>query len=119
MYVDIYLNLHKTKEMGCLVYSVKNKKINRVCKHLTGNFFVKNAKFVVSKKGRERVIKSGVKNVHAFVRGNLEQNLIPHREASVIYNPYLYTSFVDSISKKKVESSALAFFDHDGKIYYL
>ena len=118
MRVDVYYNVHKSKKMGKKVYSVKDKRTNRVIKHLTGGFFVKNASFVVSEKGRERVIKEKRKNVHAFIRGEFAENLRPRKEATAIYNPYLYDSFVDSISKKKVFASSLVYIDSDGTIFY-
>ena len=57
MRVDVYFNIHKSKKEGVKFYSIKDKKTNRVVKHMSGNFFIRNARFVVSEKGRERVIK--------------------------------------------------------------
>ena len=118
MRVDIYLNLHKTKKENVKVYSVKNKKTNRVERYLTGGFFIRNASFVVSYSGRERVLKTNSKNVHAFIRGNLDFNLVPTKESVVYYNPYLYDSFVDFVTKEKITNSSLVYFCEDGKIYY-
>ena len=118
MRVDVYLNLHKTRQENKKIYSLKNKRTNRVENHLSGGFFIKNASFVVSKSGRERVIKSRSKNVHAFVRGELAFGLLPSKESIAYYNPYLYESFVDFVSKEKITSSSLVYFCEDGKIYY-
>lgn len=118
MRVDVYLNLHKTRQQDRKIYSIKNKKTNRVEKHMSHGFFIKDATFVVSQAGRNRVIESNSKNVHAFVRGQLEFGLMPTKEAVAYYNPYLYDSFVDFVSKEKITQSSLVYFCEDGKIYY-
>lgn len=118
MRVDVYFNIHKSKKEGMKIYSIKNKKTNRVVNHLSGNFFIRNARFVVSEKGRNRVLKEKKKNVHAFIRGEFVENLNPRKEAIATYNPYLYDSFVDSISKRKIYSSNLVYVDKEGTIFY-
>ncbi len=118
MRVDVYLNLHKTRQEKRKVYSIKNKETNRVEKHLSFGFFVRNAKFVVSQSGRNKVIKTNSKNVHAFIRGQLEFGLMPSKESVAYYDPYLYDSFVDFVSKEKLTASSLVYFCEDGKIYY-
>tara|TARA_B100000579_G_C22756246_1_gene816586 strand:+ start:87 stop:446 length:360 start_codon:yes stop_codon:yes gene_type:complete len=118
MRVDIYLNIHKSKKLGKKVFSIKDKKINKVVDHSSGGFFIKNASFIVSKAGRERVIKEKRKNVHAFIRGQFVTGLKPSKEAIATYNPYLYDSFVDSVTKKKIFASDLVYIDLNGKIYY-
>jgi len=118
MRVDVYFNIHKSRQEGRKIYSVKDKKTNRVVKHLSGMFFVKGAKLIVSKKGRERVVSEGKKNVHAFVRGELIFDERPYRERSLTYNPYKHESFVDTVSYSQVFESDLVYFDKDGTIYY-
>lgn len=88
MKVYVYFNLHK----HC--WSIRHK--NRVIAH-TNYVELENAQFKVSKPGRERVLKTKQKNVHAFVCGNLV-SLEKTRETEggelVTYNPYKFETFV-------------------------
>jgi len=53
-----------------------------------------NAQFIVSQAGRERVIREGRKNVHAFIVGERDDLAdFPPPWVSVTYNPYKYTQF--------------------------
>lgn len=61
----------------------------------TKELFLKNAKFAVQPAGRLKVLKEGVKNVHAFVRGDITVNEdIDHifsdatHKTAVTYNPF-------------------------------
>ena len=58
--VEAYWNLHRQ------TFSVVCKK--KVIAH-TNNLWIRSPRFVVQPSGWERVRKTGVKNVHAFVRG--------------------------------------------------
>jgi len=60
MRVFVYRNIHK----NCL--SVRNVKTGLVMAHVD-SITLKNVKFKVSAKGRERVLKEKAKNVHAGV----------------------------------------------------
>ena len=60
MRVDVYYNLHKK------TFSVRHK--GKVIAH-RDYVWVKDAQFVVSEAGRQRVLNEKKKNVHAFVRG--------------------------------------------------
>tara|TARA_R100000773_G_scaffold26228_1_gene22840 strand:+ start:4868 stop:5239 length:372 start_codon:yes stop_codon:yes gene_type:complete len=60
MKVDVYYNLHKK------TFSVKHK--GKVIAH-EDYVWIKDAQFVVSEAGRQRVLREKKKNVHAFVRG--------------------------------------------------
>jgi len=71
---------------------------------------LKNCKFKVSQKGRERVLKEKRKNVHAGVEGVLcgfqnRHNLIDFTELT--YNPYKYDSFVIKKTKEPVSGAGL------------
>lgn len=99
--VDVYRNLHK----GC--YSVRSRQpddsYGRVLFHLD-RVLVWDAKFVVNEKGRQKVIKTKRKNVHAFVRGTyvtgkeIPRGLDP--VGDITYNPYMNDTFV---MKKKTD----------------
>ncbi len=60
----VYRNLHKS------CWSLKNTKTGRVDFHAS-QVFLKGCAFKVSEAGRQRVIKTGRKNVHAGVTGYL------------------------------------------------
>jgi hypothetical protein len=77
--VEIYRNLHRGG------YSVRQEGL--VVGH-TDNATLLDAEFIVSEPGRRRVVVTGVRNVHAWVRGTL----VTTREqtplvAKVRYNP--------------------------------
>lgn len=63
MRVEVYWNLHKHQ------YSIRSK--GRVIMH-ADKVMLRDAKFVVQPAGRERVLATGQKSIHAFVRGELE-----------------------------------------------
>lgn len=105
MKVDIYFNLHKK----CL--SIRHK--GRVIDHAR-SVEMNSVSFVVSQKGRERVLREKRKNVHAFVRGEMNSyvalknspvaNLQPHNDngRQVKYNPYKYSSFVLALTEEPI-----------------
>ena len=66
-------------------------------------------KFVVSKAGRERVIKEQRKNVHAYVVGTITSETIGKECTArrVTYNPYKFDSFVEAKSLNQVTSAQL------------
>lgn len=61
-YVHVYRNLHK----NC--YSVRQK--GKVIAHLP-SLFLQDVSFHVQPAGRQRVLDTGKKNVHAYVKGKL------------------------------------------------
>lgn len=103
--IEVYFNLHKK------VFSVRQSGL--VVKHID-IIIIKDANFVVSQAGRERVLREKRKNVHAFVRGKVCYNenfskgsskwantLLGNYEAGNLvktahYNPYKTKTFVDS-----------------------
>lgn len=111
MSVDVYYNLHKH------TFSIKEK--GRVVAH-ADTLAISGARFVVQPAGREKVIREGRKNVHAFVRGQLDRtrrtpNLTGYRKAS--YNPYKAPYFVDAETGDKL-TKAESVILHEGKAYY-
>ena len=112
MRVEIYWNLHKK------MYSVRNLKTGRVIAH-TYEAIILQPEFVVRQAGNRKVRETGVKNVHAFVRGKLYgldadvimSNIPDHMMWDmyyVTYNPYKYTSFVDVDDKKPIRKAGIA-----------
>lgn len=100
---DIYYNVRKK------VLSVKVK--GKVVEHI-GIVLMENVQFVVSQAGRKRVLSSGHKNVHAYVRGRISMSgprpadfdtltklLESHQKdgwniESATYDPFKYETFV-------------------------
>lgn len=87
MRVEVYYNILK----GCL--SVKWH--GRVIGHVEA-VTLRNATFHVSEAGRQRVLRTKRKNVHAVVRGELVKYWAPTELVSdrVRYNPYNNATFV-------------------------
>ena len=73
MKVEVYRNLHK----NC--WSVRDCKTKKVIKHVQ-SAYIKNAELVVQPAGRSKVLREQRKNVHAFVRGQLEGSWTYHIE---------------------------------------
>jgi hypothetical protein len=115
--VEVYRNLHK----NC--FSVRQSGI--VCCHtteivlgtLTACTEDVRVALTVGKKGRERVIKEGRKNVHAFARGyfcpdlnrggiELIELVWPY-DSWIKYNPYKFETFVDMWERPVTECEIL------------
>lgn len=98
--VEVYRNIAKKgvwytiRQSGCVVAHADE--VNLI-----------NAEFIVQQGGRKRVKKSGVKNVHAWVRGELikvrgETECHPFQ---VVYNPKRYKTFRRLDTKKPVKAA--------------
>lgn len=101
----IYRNVHK----HC--YSVRNEKLGRVTKH-TASVLMKDATLVVSKAGRERVLREKQKNIHAGIRGELvavgsaaitERRRLDSKDwTQVYYNPFKVETFVEKATNMPI-----------------
>ena len=114
--VDVYKNLHK----GC--WSVRQA--GKVVAHLDYISLV-DCKMIVGKKGRNRVIKEGVKNVHAFIRGFIWANPLSWSEweledvwenkgwqwSEATYNPYIHETFVSCKTNQPIMTSPMVDMD--------
>ena len=112
MRVEVYFNLHK------YIWSVRSCKTGRVILH-TDEVHIDNPTFVVHKAGRERVLREGKKNVHAFVRGDCPFYRLNPRNATldtITYNPYKYASFVDKQTEEPVYNASRAWLTVTDKI---
>ena len=94
--VDVYYNLTKK------VFSVRHNGL--VIDHKR-NLMLKDAKFIVSEKGRQRVLKQRRKNVHAIIRGELVAAGSIEEPRAAYYNPYKVDSFVDYKTREPVHHS--------------
>jgi hypothetical protein len=106
----VYWNLrHKCWSMKDLVTG----KVAGYANRLT----VRNAEFKVSEAGRQRVLTTKTKNVHAGVAGTYNTD---HREKRptkrVRYNPYTCSTFVD-MKGRPVRSASLVWFESNGRVY--
>lgn len=114
--VRVYRNLQTGK------LSVIGKNVNgtkSVIAHVE-NVALGNSDFIVSEKGRQRVLRDKRKNVHAFVEGNLihwdwDSDKIKDGE-KVTYNPYKYNNFVFKETEKPIKSAMLTVISKDGTI---
>lgn len=121
--LDAYFNLHKH------AFSLKAiTGAGKVIGHRT-RVVMQNVDFRVQPGGRARVIAEGKKNVHAFVRGQVIDPVgqfdAKGRPIGIwrtaTYNPYLYDSFVDTITAQPVtraQAVILNVEDGKGRIYY-
>ncbi len=91
--VEVYKNLTR----GC--WSVRDLKTGRVIDHVN-QIYIKDAKLVVRPAGRQKVLDTKQKNVHAFIRGQVDhskEGWIKNRFnslAEVKYNPYENETFI-------------------------
>jgi len=75
---------------------VRDKATGRVIQHAPC-LRLEDCKFTVQPGGRARVLREKVKNIHAFVEGNLVDGAIPDGPLdmdAVTYNPYKHETFV-------------------------
>ena len=107
----VYRNITKGKDQHH--YSLKSLKSGRVEKR-SQNFYLKKGKFVVSDRGRQRVLDEKRKNVHAGVRGYLSRKPKEDIEWSrVSYNPKKSDAFRTGFNKT-VSEAAIVKFTPDG-----
>ena len=109
--VEVYRNVNKKG----VVYSIRQ--FGYVVAHATELVLV-NAEFIVKESGRKRVKKTGRKNVHAWVRGDILKRLEPSEssrlKAKVLYNPKKNDSFVLKNGKLVVKSAPLVVLNDKG-----
>jgi hypothetical protein len=102
---QVYYNLHK----HCLsLVPLQGYGKGRV-QHAE-QLVLKDVRFAVQPKGRERVLQEQRKNVHAFVRGQIVSiNQPPQTSVSswtpISYNPYKYATFVNANSFEPVHAA--------------
>jgi len=101
--VFVYFNLHKN------VFSLqsRNKEDYGLVLGHADHVILKNAKFVVRPKGRERVLKEKKKNVHAGVVGEVVSYVGAESgpEVAITYNPYKYSTFVVKETEEPIEQA--------------
>jgi hypothetical protein len=90
--VDVYWNLHKK------LFSIRQN--GKVIAHM-GKLCLTDVDFRVQPAGRDRVRKTGRKNVHAYVKGEYNHALLStisdedmEDARRITYNPYQHDTFV-------------------------
>lgn len=117
MRVRVYRNLVKK----CI--SVQSTKTNLVIMHSEA-VSLRDCKFVVRQKGRERVLREKRKSVHAFVVGELDdvykspEGELRRGVRQASYNPYRYGFFYDVITNEPVQEASYVWVMSDGTIFY-
>lgn len=95
--VQVYRNLNRPG----ITYSVRDVNSRLVLGH-TDCILLGNCTFTVSQKGRQRVLDTGHKNVHAWIEGNYlgpyyegwKQDYGPKKDSHMVYyNPWDYEEF--------------------------
>ena len=107
--VKVYWNLHR----NC--YSVQQNGLV-VCH--ADKVELKDVTFKVNEKGRQRVLKEGRKNVHAFVIGYLDEKFADrYHDIEIVYNPYEFDSFrlYSNEERPVLHSSAVLLRKRNGK----
>jgi hypothetical protein len=104
--VFVYRNLHKK------CYSVRSMKTGKVLFHVD-HITLSNVKFRVGKAGRERVLRTKQKNVHAGVVGYIADVSLLCQTTKVTYNPYKYDSFVRQ-DESSIKEAKIALIDASG-----
>lgn len=88
LHVIVYRNLTRK------TLSIKSIKTNRII-YYSDSILLENVTFKVSEAGRQRVLQTRHKNVHAVISGKVISTTPSEIEGKVVgYNPYKYDSFV-------------------------
>lgn len=111
----VYWNLHR---LCWSLVAVDGPDKRKVCGHSYDGVLLNDATFQVSEAGRQRVIREGKKNVHAYVTGTLAStNGTPHRLTRVRYNPYQAPTFTLSFTDTPVHEADVVDLTALGKAY--
>lgn len=94
--VRVARNLHKKQ----LSIRVKGKVVG-----YTDWVKLADVKFIVNEAGRQRCLREGKKNVHAFVEGHIVEGEYPGSIVCVTYNPYKTGTFVNALTGEPVLSA--------------
>lgn len=103
MRVDVYRNLNKDcLSVKCLIPG--SDRYGIVVSH-EQKVHIQEPEFVVQDAGRQRARETGVKNVHAFVRGEWDDSQKVVCGEPVTYNPFEYDHFVHAETEEAVTSA--------------
>lgn len=104
--VRVYRNIRRR----CYSVQVQNEKGTWKVRAHCARVFMRDAVFLVSKAGRARVLKKKRKNVHAYVMGTITPRQVREGflHVQVMYNPYLYETFMRQLELHEPGASPLA-----------
>lgn len=101
MKIDAYLNIND----DCVsIRSRESEDYGAVVAH-KDTVTVDSPSFVVQPSGQEKVRETGVKNVHAFVRGEWDESVRVIHGEFVTYNPFHHDHFYHPDEHQYVESA--------------
>jgi hypothetical protein len=108
--VMVYRNLHNGK------FSVLDRKTYRLLCHAS-SICLSSVEFKVREGGRQRVIKTKSKNVHAFVCGVVTESVCADESfEDVSYNPYRAGSFFLKKNNRNINKCFLAMLSNGNRI---
>ena len=110
MRVEVYRNLHRS------CWSVRDTKTGLVVDHVDAISLI-DAQLVVRPAGREKVLREGRKNVHAFIRGTVDGQAVQSQTVEITYNPYRYDSFVVKGTEEPIKTAESVTLTETGKAY--
>ena len=96
--VQVYRNLQRKGRW----YSIRQNGL--VVAHST-SLYLLDCKFVVNQKIREKIIKTGNKEVHAYIIGRyypIKMLWSPHKPVQISYNPFKAPYFYDVLTNKEL-----------------
>jgi hypothetical protein len=112
--VQVYRNLNAQQ-----LFSIRDRKTGLVLAH-GDRFLVGDVTCKVREGGRQRVIKEGRKNVHAFLNciylGECKLD-VKHLD-ELYYDPYKHSTFINKRTFEPIETLHKAYFE-DGKAYII
>jgi len=107
MKVAAYWNLHKN------IFSIQSREkenYGKVISHVN-SVVIALPKFVVRQAGREKVLETKQKNVHAFIVGHLlpGEFIAPSNQPTLVYyNPHKFNTFVKADTKEQIKQADVA-----------
>ena len=107
MKVAAYWNLHKN------IFSIQSREkenYGKVISHVN-SVVIALPKFVVRQAGREKVLETKQKNVHAFIVGHLlpGEFITPSNQPTLVYyNPHKFNTFVKADTKEQIKQADVA-----------
>lgn len=109
--VKVYRNLHT----GKISVLGKTRVGWRVIQHVDAITLL-SANFLVNERGRQEVLRTKQKGVHAFVVGVVGAPPKNLTTCHVTYNPYKYSSFVYKHSEKPIMTAPRVFVEATGRM---
>lgn len=85
----------------------------------TTNLILKNCEFIVNKAGKLKALETGIRNVHAFIKGYIGDldNLHPYKvKLELNYNPFSVTKFTAGSMMTNIDRGDAVYF-YKQKLY--